>query len=146
MQRNTRQRQVILEQLKQLKTHPTPAELYSIVRKRLPKISLGTIYRNLELLAGEKVIRKLDLGGAQSRFDADLDQHYHVRCQACNKVDDMPQTVDQQDLLKIAKQSFNGYEIFGHRLEFIGLCPPCAKRNKRGPAVKKKKTASLTTK
>ena len=64
-QRNTKQRQVILEELQKVTSHPTAAGLYDIVRLRLPKISLGTVYRNLERLASAGTIRKLELGGAQ---------------------------------------------------------------------------------
>ena len=133
MQRNTKQRQVILEELQKLKTHPTPAELYGLVRRRLPRISLGTIYRNLEQLAQHQVITKLELGANGSRFDADLHQHYHVRCTACGQIDDLPQSSVQLGRQKVAKKSPNGYEITGQHLEFIGLCPACRKQKRPGP-------------
>ncbi len=63
--RNTRQRRLILEELRKLKTHPTAASLYAIVRRRMPKISLGTVYRNLELLNQMGMIRKLDFSGGR---------------------------------------------------------------------------------
>ena len=67
IQRNTRQRQVILEELRCLESHPTAAALHAIVRRRLPKISLGTVYRNLELLARKGMIQKLESAGAEAR-------------------------------------------------------------------------------
>ena len=69
LQRNSRQRQVILEELRKLTSHPTAAVLYAVVRRRLPKISLGTVYRNLELLARMGVVQKLELAGGEARFD-----------------------------------------------------------------------------
>ena len=88
-QRNTRQRQVILEELQKLTSHPTAAGLYEIVRRRLPKISLGTVYRNLELLARTGLIQKLEFGGGEARFDGNVDRHDHVRCVRCGRVDDI---------------------------------------------------------
>ena len=72
LQRNTRQRQVILEELQKLTSHPTAAVLYDIVRRRLPKISLGTVYRNLELLARMGMVQKLELAGGEARFDGNV--------------------------------------------------------------------------
>ncbi len=76
-QRNTQQRQVILEELQKLTSHPTVAEVYEIVRKRLSKISLGTVYRNLELLAQNRTIQKLDISGTEARFDGNPERHWH---------------------------------------------------------------------
>ena len=121
--RKTRQRQVILEELSKLGSHPSAAKLYEVVRQRLPKISLGTVYRNLELLTQNGTIQKLALSGTQSRFDANVQQHYHVRCVRCGRVDDVDET--PADLPGDRFKSLNGYEITGCRLEFIGICPGC---------------------
>lgn len=121
--RDTSQRRVILEELVRLKTHPTANELYEIVRKRIPKISLGTVYRNLELLTESKVIQKLDTAGTKKRFDAMTGDHYHVRCVKCGKVDDLDFPF-LNSLNKSATLAGN-YEIISHRLEFEGICPEC---------------------
>jgi Fur family ferric uptake transcriptional regulator len=124
MLRNTRQRQVILEELKKLKSHPTADELYEIVRKILPRVSLGTIYRNLELLANEGLIQKLDHAGGRSRFDGNPHNHYHVRCLRCGRVDDvMAEPLRSVDRLG---HGIEGYKIVGHRLEYIGVCRRCS--------------------
>ena len=69
--------------------HPTADEVYQVVRKRLPRISLGTVYRNLDVLSESGEISRLDRCGAQYRFDGDLEQHYHIRCSSCGRVDDI---------------------------------------------------------
>ena len=79
-QRNTRQRDVILGELRNSLTHPTATELYDLVRRRLPKISLGTVYRNLDLLARMGIIQRLEMAGAETRFDGDRRPHDHIRC------------------------------------------------------------------
>ncbi len=93
------------------------------MRRRLPRISLGTVYRNLDLLAEMGKIQKLDLGGGEARFDGNLDAHYHVRCVRCGRVDDV-YGLPTGTLLDGPRDAA-GYEILGHRLEFVGVCPHC---------------------
>ena len=126
LRRNTPQRQVVLEELKRISSHPTASELYEIARARLPKISLGTVYRNLELLARMGLIRKLEITGGEARFDGNVDRHFHVRCIRCGRVDDACGLA--ADPLNDEVKSLNGYEILGFRLEFIGVCPQCQTR------------------
>ena len=125
-QRNTKQRQVILEELRMMTSHPTALELYEAVRKRLPRISLGTVYRNLELLARSRTIQKLELVGSEARFDGVVRHHHHARCISCGKVDDLfdlPSEVVQEGL-----RHLESYDIQGYRIEFYGLCPRCQQR------------------
>jgi len=88
--RMTRQRRTIMDVLENGKDHPPADEIYKRVRRRLPRISLGTVYRNLDLLAEHGMIRKLEFAGSQRRFDGKTDNHYHVRCTACGRVEDAP--------------------------------------------------------
>jgi Fur family ferric uptake transcriptional regulator len=130
-QRNTRQRQVILEELRKLTSHPTAAGLYEIVRRRLPRISLGTVYRNLELLAQMGTIQKLDLAGGQARFDGNPGRHHHVRCTCCGRVDDiwgLP-----LDLAELRHNDSSGYLLLAYRLELTGVCPRCREQSRPSP-------------
>ena len=121
--RSTPQRRVILKELASLKTHPTAAELYEIVRNRLPRISLGTVYRNLEVLTEDGQVLKLESTGAEARFDATVTPHYHVRCQNCGKVRDW-HGVGLGDSVPYPFE-MDGFLIQGHRLEFFGICAEC---------------------
>ncbi len=123
MLRLTTQRQVILEELAKVKTHPTASEIYDMVRKRLPRIGLGTVYRNLELMADNGMILKLEVGGTQKRFDATTDNHYHIRCARCGKVDDLE--IPVFDILTEEASTASSYQILGHHVEFSGICPEC---------------------
>ncbi|MCI5127320.1 MAG: transcriptional repressor [Candidatus Electrothrix sp. AS4_5] len=123
MIRLTTQRQILLEELSKVSSHPTACELYEIVRKRLPRIGLGTVYRNLELMVHAGMIRKLELGGKQKRFDARTDLHYHVRCSVCGKMADLSLPVEKK-ITEHATQK-TSYKILGHNVEFIGECPAC---------------------
>jgi len=125
--RLTTQRQIILEELGKVKSHPTANEVYDMVRKRLPRIGLGTVYRNLELMAESGMILKLEVGGTQKRFDATIDNHYHVRCSSCGKVDDIDIAV--QEHINQTASAVSNYKILGHHIEFSGICEDCDNGN-----------------
>lgn len=122
--RLTTQRQIILEELGKVTSHPTANEVYDMVRKRLPRIGLGTVYRNLELLSESGVILKLEVGGTQKRFDATVDPHYHIRCAICGKVDDIDIPVLEN--VNQAAHTASNYKILGHHIEFSGVCSGCS--------------------
>jgi len=132
--RMTRQRQVILEELRKFMHHPSAEEIYEVVRRRLPRISLGTVYRNLEVLSELGEIRKLEFGGTIKRFDGDPEDHYHIRCNLCDRVDNVPMPHLEDIETRIHLET--DYRIIGHRLEFFGLCPECS-RNMISPGLKK---------
>jgi Fur family ferric uptake transcriptional regulator len=121
----TVQRTIILDELEKMTSHPTADELYRIVRKRLPKISLGTVYRNLEILSCSGRIRKIEVPGTMKRFDGNTDIHHHMRCVSCGAVRDV------RDGLAISLPEIpgdiDGYRIVGCRLDLIGICPECRK-------------------
>jgi Fur family transcriptional regulator, ferric uptake regulator len=125
----TKQRKSLIEELVKNKTHPTADELYQIIRKSLPHISLGTVYRNLEILSEADIIQKLESGGLQKRFDGNPLNHYHIRCKRCGKVNDLQmETVSSLDE-KAA--TCCEYEITGHSIQFTGICPQCGRKKKQ---------------
>jgi Fur family ferric uptake transcriptional regulator len=125
----TEQRRVILEELKQLYSHPTAEELHRIVRRRLPRISLATVYRNLEILCDGGLAQKIDTAGAQRRFDGNTLNHYHVRCTTCGRVEDLP--LRPLPMIEETARTLCGYEVVSHRVEIIGICPDCRVRGNR---------------
>ncbi len=122
--RMTQQRRVILEELRKENIHPTADQLYELVRKRLPRISLGTVYRNLEILTSLGEIQTLEVSGSQKRYDGVPQKHYHIRCVNCDRVDDAP--IAPLNRLEDELYGATVYTIMGHRLEFLGLCPACS--------------------
>ena len=123
---NTNQRRVIIEELRKLKSHPTADELYEVVRRRLPTISLGTVYRNLEVLSDCGEILKLEFAGKQRRFDGDIRRHCHLRCLACGAVEDI--NVHGIEIIERELDKFVGGRIRSARMEFSGYCHLCAER------------------
>jgi Fur family ferric uptake transcriptional regulator len=121
--RLTSQRQVILEEPQKVTSHPTASEVFDMVRKRLPRIGLGTVYRNLDLLAEKGIIKKLEAGGEQKRFDGDTSQHYHVRCVKCGRVEDI--FIERSKELEKRAASYCNYKILDHHVQFSGICSKC---------------------
>jgi Fur family peroxide stress response transcriptional regulator len=121
--RKTRQKEAILRVLRGTTSHPTAGWVYQQVRQEIPNISLGTVYRNLSLLQREGKITELDLAGTMSRFDGNTEQHYHFRCEQCDRVFDVDVAPDKELDDKIARKT--GFRVTNHYLEFRGLCPQC---------------------
>jgi Fur family peroxide stress response transcriptional regulator len=121
--RSTRARRLILECVRSTERHPTAEWVFRKVRRQLPRVSLGTVYRNLRLLvqAGLLVERA---GPGGSRFDGNVSEHHHFTCVRCRRVFDLMEPVDHSLDLQIA--SGTGFEVLGHRIEFFGWCQHCS--------------------
>ncbi len=127
--RITRQRRVILDEFKKANTHLTADEVYNRVKKSIPKVSLGTIYRNLEVLSEHGFIDKIELAGHQKMFDGNLNKHYHMRCINCQKLIDIPSRDVVIDTSR-AEQT-GSFRVSGYRLELVGLCENCNNNDKK---------------
>ena len=104
-------------------SHPSADWVYEQVRHEIPNISLGTVYRNLRLLAKTGVIQQLDIAGSTSRFDRNTNNHYHFRCEKCGRVFDLDEPVDKTIEARVAKNT--GFKVSSHQLELRGLCLEC---------------------
>jgi Fe2+ or Zn2+ uptake regulation protein len=124
---------VILEELRSKNNHPSADELYERVRKKLPRISLGTVYRNLEVLSQLGEIQKLNLSGSLKRYDGTPSKHYHIRCIRCDRVDDAP--IAPLNQIEDELYQATVFEIIGHNLEFTGLCPACTLKSQKNQEV-----------
>lgn len=132
--RRTAQRQIILDTIRRMPVHPTADEVYRRVRRIMPRISLGTVYRNLDILTGTGQIVKLEVG-TQSHYDGTLAEHAHILCRACGRMDDVSPEVlrDAVELLQYADAAIEGYEAVSHRLYFIGTCRQCTLSHTQQP-------------
>lgn len=130
--RMTHQRDIILQELRRSTDHPSADELYERVKKKLPRISLATVYRNLEILSESATIGKIEISGRQKRFDWEVEQHDHIYCAACHRVDNIRLAGHEGEELK--PENNRGYRVTGCRIEFTGLCPQCQQqgRNVKG--------------
>jgi Fur family peroxide stress response transcriptional regulator len=121
----SRQREAIKEYLAGTKAHPTADTVYMNLRQVYPNISLGTVYRNLNLLAEQGEIMKLNCQDGCDRFDGNPKPHYHFLCNQCGSVLDIEmESIDHINV--IAGANFAG-KIEGHVTFFYGICPECSK-------------------
>lgn len=120
--RNTRQRKLVLDAVRQSSSHPTADEIYGAVRERDSKISRGTVYRNLNLLANEGAILSIKTPGG-SRFDRTVDPHAHLICTSCGRVIDVPLPFDASLDARATEET--GWGVTSHYTIFEGLCPDC---------------------
>ncbi|MFO7818606.1 MAG: transcriptional repressor [Halanaerobacter sp.] len=121
--RMTKQRKKILEVLRETDCHPTADWIYEEVKEEIPNISLGTVYRNLNVLEEMGKIMELNYGSDHSRFDGIPENHYHFRCVECGKVRDLDLDV-KVELEEKAEGEIDG-EVNFHRTEFFGYCDEC---------------------
>ena len=123
MTRKTRQKEAILRVLEDNDDHPTASWIYEQVRREIPHISLGTVYRDLKSLKQEGKIAEINPSGSPSRFDGNNKNHYHFHCQKCDRIFDVAEPVDIAIDIRVAQRT--SFDVFYHRLEFYGLCQDC---------------------
>ncbi|HMB25993.1 MAG TPA: transcriptional repressor [Patescibacteria group bacterium] len=122
--RMTNQRQIIYNHVKKHSlAHPTAEEIFQGVRKKLPKISFATVYRNLQVLEDHGSIIPLYYTKDHVRYEAILDNHYHFVCLGCDKVENISQEELSELEQQIAKR--HKFSVFYHRLFFYGYCRDC---------------------
>ena len=143
--RMTRQREVLLEELARTMDHPTADQLYARARRRLPRISLGTVYRNLEALASRGMITRLDVPDAPRQYDGNIGEHCHARCLACGAVVDAPHARCRE--IERLYRGWRSFRVTGHRLELLGVCATCRDKEKsrgegRRTGVRERKTGT----
>ncbi len=125
-QRRSQQREIILDVLRGTTAHPTAEWVYEEARKRVPRLSLGTVYRNLRLLAEKGDIQELELGAPFARYDGNARNHYHFACRNCGRVFDIDYPTDEELNRRVAEQT--GFGIAFHSLSFYGLCQDCQQK------------------
>ena len=118
------QREQIYQAVYASREHPTAEMVYQWLKPEMPKLSLGTVYRNLRQMAAEG--RLLELAGPVARFDANTMPHTHFHCECCGGVLDLEIPYDSG---LDAKAAESGCRIRTHSLMFSGLCPACVGKN-----------------
>lgn len=121
----TSQRAAVYEYLSRVAHHPTAEEIFLQIKDTLPKISLATVYKNLEALAACGAITKLGYGDAAARYDIRTDRHYHTRCLGCGRIWDVE--ADSGPALSERIKPQAGFKVEDYRLEITGYCRDCAR-------------------
>ena len=120
----SRQRELILETVQRSDDHPTADTIYTRVRAQDPKVSLGTVYRNLNLLCENGQLLKVPIPGASDRFDHTLPWHSHLYCTVCGSVADAE--VDEKQVMKLVKNQ-KGH-VQDCAVVLIGVCEACCEK------------------
>jgi Fe2+ or Zn2+ uptake regulation protein len=121
--RKSEQRRAILAVIRARGGHSTADQIYEAVRAKHPRISLGTIYRNLRVLCDLGEVREVNSDASFARYEIAGPQHYHLVCRKCDGIEDCALPVDKS--LEARVQSVTNFKIEQHRLDFIGLCSKC---------------------
>ena len=124
--KHSRQRDALLNNLRLRYDHPTAEELYMSLKTEIPNISLGTVYRNLNMLSENGTICKISVGDVD-RFDATTEQHYHMICKICKRVYDVEMPVLEH--LNEQAQKYVKGTVIAHFLLFNGVCENCQNKN-----------------
>lgn len=119
--RNTKQKEIILDAVKTCYTHPTAEVVYNKIKNENPKISLSTVYRNLQDMAALGIIRKFSDENNVSHFDGNNEQHYHFICDNCHEIEDLDLSYKENLDRKLGKN----YIDLRHEIVFRGLCKNC---------------------
>ena len=122
------QRDIVLKVVMDSCDHPTAEVVYNRVKEIIPNISLGTVYRNLNVLADNGYIKKIGISNNQYRFDKTVTNHHHIRCIMCNNVKDIFSDTAEVFYDKIELET--EYKIISKDLVFEGICPNCIEKGK----------------
>ena len=123
----TRPRRLVFEVVSAGTQHPSAYSVYNRVRRRLPRVSLGTVYRNLRLLVDTGLLRE-SVDAAGTRFDPNTTPHDHFTCVRCRRIYDVARTREVRIPARIASM---GFQVLEHRVEFYGRCRACRRRGRR---------------
>ena len=93
------------------------------MKEEFPNLSLGTVYRNLNILLDQGLIRRIDFGSTYDRFDANVSQHYHFICDRCGSIIDLELPIDRALEERVAQAT--PFRVRRHRIEFFGVCDRC---------------------
>ncbi len=122
--RYSRQRELILKKVNELNDHPTAEEIYEAAGKESPGLSLGTVYRNLNMLADHGLVRRVSVPGQADRFDHTLHQHSHRYCTTCGCVEDIQ--LDDAAIMEIVKAG--DASAIDYSLVVLGTCAACQEK------------------
>ncbi|MGH9631701.1 MAG: Fur family transcriptional regulator [Bryobacteraceae bacterium] len=121
---NTHQRQVIYEALMGMEDHPSPEAVYEKVRKQIPSISLGTVYKNIKTFVENGFLREVSLHHGSTRLETRMSPHHHLVCIRCKAIVDL----DDEDFepVRLKKRAPNGFKIHRYSVDVVGVCSKCA--------------------
>ena len=128
MRKYSKQKEIVLDILRKSYSHPTAEEIFTEAREIYDKISLGTIYRNLEILTEDQIIEKIPTSTGKDRYDLKKSRHHHAICEKCGKVNDFDCKIDMKKLQKEVLEQV-GFSVNLDEIRIIGICENCKNSN-----------------
>jgi len=122
--RKSAQREKIFALIGESRDHPTALEVYERLKREMPSLSLGNVYRNIAILLEEGRIQGGEFGSGIVRYDAVTASHYHFVCARCGRVSDF--AMPAQDEITATARRYSPHHIAGHTIRFYGVCADCA--------------------
>jgi Fur family peroxide stress response transcriptional regulator len=121
----THQRQVIYEIMQTMPGHPTPEEVYGQVKRRVPAISLTTVYKNIHLFVERGLLKQLSMHHGSLRVELNNHRHHHMVCSQCKSITD----IEEKDLgvLPVLQDLPGGFQVERYSMNVIGICAACQK-------------------
>ncbi|MCC8192653.1 MAG: transcriptional repressor [Ruminococcus sp.] len=126
--RNTIQKKIVLETLREMGNHPTAEMVYARINEKYPSMSRATVFRDLKSLAEDGTILHVPMFDSADRFDHTNTEHYHFKCTKCNNVFDV--NIPYFDDIEKRITDMDDFLIKSHSIVFSGLCPECLKEDK----------------
>lgn len=121
--RKSKKRDSILELVKSVTSHPTAEWIYLTLKPKMPELSLATVYRNLDQLVSQGLLRKIEGDDGLTHFDGNTLPHYHLTCNCCNRICDIKIDYVENLAKEMAKET--RFQITGYNMNFYGVCPEC---------------------
>lgn len=129
--RSSLQRRLVRQIIESSRDHPTALAVFERAREKMPSISLGTVYRNVQLLVDQGLLLERKIGKKPARYETRRQRHYHICCLECGALEDL--AVPYQEALDRRVERLMRYRLEEHRMEFYGVCPRCQAKPGRGP-------------
>jgi len=129
--RKSKQRDRILAVLKDTQTHPTANWVYDQLKPEFPSLSLGNVYRNLNILVEQGLVERLDFGSTFDRYEAKIEPHLHLVCESCGAIFDLDVPGEMNEKLEKHVSSRTDFQVLRQRMEVFGLCADCRDRDRR---------------
>ena len=123
----THQRQVLYEVMQAMPGHPSPEEVYTRVKKRIPAISLATVYKNIHLFVERGVLKELSMHHGSLRVELHGHHHHHIVCSRCKAITDIEERT--LGVLPTLQDLPGGFQMECYSIDVIGICATCQKQN-----------------
>jgi len=119
----THQRQVLYEVMQGMEGHPSPEEVYARVKRKVPAISLATVYKNIHLFVESGIFRKMSMHHGSVRVEMNEADHHHIVCSKCKAITDIEEK--ELGLTPARRRLADGFLVERYSVDVIGLCTKC---------------------